>query len=586
MLAAPRNLLTEWARLVAASLVASGVHDVIVSPGSRSTPFVLALRARSELRLVSVIDERSAAFVALGIGRATGRAAAVLATSGTAPAHWVPAVIEASLARVPLVLLSANRPLALANAGAAQTIDQTKLFGGWVRLFADLGDPRAEQSALEGVVRTIAQAVAMAHEPLAGPVHVDLHADKPLEPVVPVTDAEHELTASASAIVKRGVPSITAAPRSHDEVFARALASALTSAQRPLVVVGPRSALGDRDAVHDALARLDLIVCAEASSQLRFGPRRTRALDASEVLFASSRFANEHAPDLVLQIGALPTAPSLERAWQRASRFILDAGGFHDPIGGAAAISLGPAGATMTRVAELAGETSSRDDAWRTGLLHAEAIAWAEVERSLSSARGEGACVRAAARASGAASLVIGNSLAIRTLDRFVPGGGVARRVFSQRGANGIDGLVSGAIGVALAGDRPVLAVVGDVSFLHDANALGVMRSVQSPLVVVVVDNGGGRIFESLPIAGQPELAEAMTLFTTPHDVDLSALTRAFGVRCVDAVDATETAHAVTSAIESPGASIVRVRVLPREARDAFESLVTSFEHAFYGGRR
>jgi 2-succinyl-5-enolpyruvyl-6-hydroxy-3-cyclohexene-1-carboxylate synthase len=576
----PRNVLTVWSRLVAASLVAGGVRDVIVSPGSRSTPFLLALAARRELRLTSVLDERAAAFVALGIGRASGRPAAVLATSGTAPAHWLPAVIEASLTHVPMLLLSANRPLSLAHAGAAQTIDQTKLFGSWPRLFTDLGDPSADATALEGVVRQLAQAIATA---ASGPVHVDLHADKPLEPIEARTEREHALVERAAAIERRALPRISAGTRGADELFATTLAAALSLARRPLVVAGPRLRAEDSRSIRELCARLDLLLCAEATSQLRFGPRSGRALDASEVLFASPRFATDHAPDLVLQIGAAPTAPTLERAWRGATRFVLDAGGIHDLLGGAAAISIGPADVTLLRVAALT-TPRDRDVAWERALVEADAVAWCEVERSIASGRGEGPVVRAALAASPGATLMIGNSLPIRTLDRFVPGGGVARRVVSQRGANGIDGLVSGAIGVAIAEAKPVIAIVGDVSFLHDLNALHALRTLHSPLVVVVVDNGGGRIFESLPIAGMPAMGEMLPLFTTPHGVDLTAVVRAFGVACVETVDASETARAVASALTVPGATIVRAVVDPHDARDAFAALVHAVDTRLAGG--
>jgi 2-succinyl-5-enolpyruvyl-6-hydroxy-3-cyclohexene-1-carboxylate synthase len=463
----------------------------------------------------------------------------------------------------------------LAQAGAAQTIDQAKLFGTWPRLFVDLGDPSPEPSALEGVARQLAQAVASCCGERPGPVHVDLHADKPLEPIEAASDAECALVLTADALTQRGLPTISVASRGPDETFARALVQALSLAKRPLVVAGPRS--GDSSAIREACASLELVIAAEATSQLRFGPRLGRAIDASEVMFASAAFANANVPDLILQIGSLPTAPTLERAWKGTSRFVIDAGGIHDPLGGAAAISTAPAGATLQRVAELA-PTSMRERAWEAALIDADALAWSAVERSIASGRGEGPVVRAAVAASSNATIVVGNSLPIRTLDRFVPGGGVARRVISQRGANGIDGLVSGAIGVAIAEAAPVLAIVGDVSFLHDLNALTALGTLRSPLVVVVVDNGGGRIFESLPIARLAVTADAMPLFTTPHGVDLAAATRAFGVTCVECVDARETAKAVTSAMASPHATVVRAIVDPHDAFDAFAALTEALD--------
>ncbi len=571
MIDTPRSLLTLWSRLVASSLVSAGVREVVVSPGSRSTPFVLALHARPELTLVSVLDERSAAFVALGMARASGRATAVLATSGTAPAHWFPAVIEASLSGLPLLLLSADRPLGLAHSGAAQTIDQTKLFGDWVRLFVDLGDPRADQAALVSVTRSIGQAVAALTGPRPGPVHVNLRADKPLEPVEPGPE-ERALAEAVENLARRSATRIGRPSVGPDVEVARALGEALGEAKRPLVVAGPRRRGDDRAALLDTCARARIPVAAEATSQLRFGPRDGLFLDACELVFGADAFARGAMPDLVLQIGSLPTGPTLERTLGGVRRFVLDAGGVHDPIGGAEAISCAPAGLTM-ELAVSRRSVYARDDRWLADLADAESIAWREIERAVARGEGEGAAVRAAFEASGDAMLVIGNSLPIRTLDRFVRGGGARRTVLSQRGANGIDGLVSGALGAAMVAAEPVVAIVGDVSFLHDSNALAHARAVRGPLVVVVVDNGGGRIFETLPLARTPSGRAAMPLFTTPHELDLAALVRALGVPCTETRRAVETREAVSAALQTRGAHVVRASVEPDDAARSFSAL-------------
>jgi 2-succinyl-5-enolpyruvyl-6-hydroxy-3-cyclohexene-1-carboxylate synthase len=554
------NLLTEWARLVAASVASCGVRDVIVSPGSRSTPFALALFAHPDLTITSVIDERSAAFVALGMARTTGRPAAVLATSGSAPTHWFPAIVEASMANVPLVLLSADRPLALAQAGAAQTIDQTKLFGGWVRSFADLGDPRDDDASLDGVVRTIAQAVAAACGVPSGPVHVNLRADKPLEPV----DRDDALHARVELRVARGVSQISRSDGGADERFATFLAAELERSERPLVVVGPRAATAAPIAQH--LRRLEVPVAAEASSQLRFGDRPTLAIDAFEHLFTCASFARTHAPDVILQIGALPTPTILASMADGVSRFVLDAGGVRDPFGGATAISTSEAAATLARLAEITRPMPAHTS-YAHALARADAIAWSHVEQALSGPFGEGAAVCTALSATPEGAFVaIGNSLPIRTLDRFVRGSSRRLRVLSQRGVNGIDGLVAGAVGAALASRAPVLAIVGDVSLLHDAGSLLSLARIETPVVVLVIDNGGGRIFEELPIARDPRLAHAMPLFATPHDVDLRALAAAYRVSFVEAASGHAVAAAVSSAFEKPGPTLVRAVVPPHEA--------------------
>lgn len=572
-MSSPRNLLTVWSRLVASSLVAAGVRDVVVSPGSRSTPFLLALLGRSELRLVRAIDERSAAFLALGIGRASGRPAAVLATSGTAIAHWMPAVVEASTSRVPLVLLSADRPMALAHAGAAQTIDQTRFFAPWARISIDLGDPSAEDSALVGVSRSIAQAVSVArgHEP--GPVHVNLRADKPLEPVEASSDEERALEARAARVMAAGAMHVSHGAIGADEDFAHALASALEHARRPLVIAGPRP-VPSPDCT-DALAALDLVVAPEASSQLRFGSSGWR-LDALELVMKSERVRSRLAPDLVLQLGSLPTTDVFERLARDVPRFVLDAGGIHDPIGGVRAISLAPAAPTLARAASML-RTSERDAAWVARLHTANALAWAAIERSLGAGTSEGAIVRAATNAAPSAPLVIGNSLPIRTLDRYVPARSERRAVISQRGVNGIDGLVAGAAGTALALGQPTLAILGDVTFLHDAMSLvAAAGCVETPLAILVLDNGGGRIFEALPIARSQ--AGAMDWFTTPHRIDLRALAETLGVQAYSVASAADTSRAVARALATPGVTLVHATVPPSDAHADFTRVAAEVE--------
>jgi 2-succinyl-5-enolpyruvyl-6-hydroxy-3-cyclohexene-1-carboxylate synthase len=575
-MSSPRNLLTVWARLVASSLVAAGVRDVVVSPGSRSTPFLLALLDQRELRLVRAIDERGAAFIALGIGRASGRPAAVLATSGTAMAHWMPAVVEASTARIPLLLLSADRPSALAHTGAAQTIDQTRFFEPWARRSIDLGDPSADPQALVGVARSIAQAVATSAGTEPGPVHVNLRADKPLEPVEPSTDEEHALVRRADEVIARGLTAVSYGDPGADEVFARALADALVRAERPLVIAGPRSTHAAD--CQEALDALGLVVAPESASQLRHGHGSIAVwrFDAFELVMKTERVREQLAPDLVVQLGSLPTVDVFERLARGVPRFVIDAGGIHDPLGGARAISLGPAAATLARTAALAGPRAP-DTSWAPRLRAANAIAWSAVERALAAGGGEGAIVRAAVGAAPRAPLVIGNSLPIRTLDRYVPARPEPRFVISQRGVNGIDGLVAGAAGTALALGEPTLAILGDVTFLHDASSLlAATAAVQTPLAIVVLDNGGGRIFEALPIARAG--AGAMDWFTTPHDVDIAALARTLGARAHVVRSAGETARAVSQALATPGVSVVHAIVPPSDAHAAFARLASEVE--------
>lgn len=557
------NTLTVWAALLADTLAACGVRDVVLSPGSRSTPFALATARHGALRLHVVLDERAAAFYALGIARVTGRAPVLLCTSGTAPAHYYPAVIEASESALPLVVLSADRPTALAACGAPQTIDQTRLFGAHARMFADLGDPNDAPSALRALRRTIARALAETRGPHPGPVHLNARASKPLEPRHPATDDERELAELAGSLP---VPHVALGRALPDPAALEVVAERLARAERPAIVAGPLSLDAPRDAIL-ALARTrGLALFAEATSQLRFA-------DRSGIVCADAfdRWI-EHgaAPDVVLELGATPTSAAYARWIERggpSARYVVGGSRFRDPSGRADGVVLGDLHTIVDALSALLPERAV-DPEYARAIEACESRVWAAVERALgeSDALEEGAVARGLVRALPRGALLsVGNSLPIRHLDRFVPGGGELR-VLSQRGVNGIDGAVAGIAGAAIADAGPAALFVGDVTLAHDIGSLALAARVQSPLLLVVVDNGGGRIFEQLPIAQAVAGEKELALFTTPPAIDLRAAAAAFGVAYTEATDSPSLHAALAAALSTPRATLVHARVPPHGA--------------------
>ncbi|AKF11440.1 2-succinyl-5-enolpyruvyl-6-hydroxy-3-cyclohexene-1-carboxylic-acid synthase [Sandaracinus amylolyticus] len=571
-LGAPATLLGEWARIVASALVESGVREVVISPGSRSTPFVIAISAREEMRVVDVLDERSAAFVALGMARASARPVALLCTSGTAPAHWYPAIIEASLSDIPLVCLSADRPFEHAHCGAAQTIDQIALFGSHVRFFAEVGAPDASESALFGLRRTVAQAVARSRDPRPGPVHLNLRARKPLEPRAPETPSELALRARVDRVL--ATPLTRAASCEVVPAIDEAVAL-LARARRPWIVAGPMPA-HDRAAREATLAiarTTGAPLFAESTSQLRFGSRdRVVALDALDLALRVS--GDDDLPDVILQLGATPTSSAYERFVARhpeIARIVAGASDWTDPHGSARVMLLGDRGATLRALASSL-PVLELDMAWRDRWVARERRAWHAIEAHLeeSSTLGEGTVARATVRAlPRGAYLSIGNSLPIRTVDRYVRGGEHDVAVLCQRGANGIDGLVSGAIGASIATGTPGALMLGDLSLLHDVGGLASARLVSAPLAIVVVQNGGGRIFEQLPVASVAPWA--MTHFTLADQgrPDLAHAAALFGLGFARVSDAPSLHAALERALVHEGVTIIEAIVPPHGAHDA-----------------
>lgn len=528
------DLHTAWSRLLLRAFACAGVTEVVISPGSRSTPLALAAWREEGLRCHVSIDERAAAFFALGQARLTGRPSVLLCTSGTAAAHYLPAIIEARLVGLPLIALTADRPWEAYDAGASQTIDQVKLFGGEVNHYAELGLPDPSPEALRAVPRLAAQAVHAARWPVPGPVHVNARFRKPLEPVDAGPEPWSEELARLTAL---GAPQVFASSTAVPDEAARALARALTEAQRPLLVAGPWLGQAPREAERQAVealsARAGAPLFAEPTSGFRFGTRTSGAtvLGALDACWRAPSFAAGAVPDLIIELG-LPPVSSSYAAWLGAHaavpRWVVAPWGWGDPVGGAQVMCMAAPGALAARVADLlpAGLAAPRSS-WCERLAGAEARAWKEVDRALSSAWQEGAVARTLVESLPAgAVLVVGNSNPVRDLDTYCPPREEALTVLHQRGASGIDGLVAGACGAKSVHAGPVALFLGDVSLAHDLSSLALAREADGPLLIVVVQNQGGRIFEQLPLGRRAELHEAIdALFVTApgHALDRAA---------------------------------------------------------------
>ena len=560
---------TIWCDLLIASLADAGITTVVLSPGSRSTPLVAALAQESRLDVVTIIDERAAAFFALGVGRATGRPAALICTSGTAAAHYFPAVIEASHAAVPLLAITADRPPELQACGASQTIDQLDLYGNFVRGSFELGAPVGQPLALRAVRRTVIQAVSLARGPHPGPVHLEVPLRKPLEPAAPSTDDEHALVVASLAL--RGPARIAPPHLVADADAIRDLADAIAAEPDGVIVAGALPAGFSRDAVFALAARAGYPVIAEAGSQLRFGarPANVTMIDHADLI----PLAQRPAPRLVLQLGAEPVAASWPRWLAKlagARRWVLAGAAWTDPDSSARGVIIGDVAAALTATTAALGDgvrgvrTRAWLDTWRDANGRAEAACAQAIEAAPHS---EVAMLRAALAAVPAnATVQIGNSLPIRVVDH-LPGGGAPRTVLTQRGAAGIDGLIASAAG-ATRGGAPVLLVLGDVSFAHDVGGLLAARCASQSLAILVVDNRGGQIFSGLPIAHANLGAAFERHFVTAPDIDPAMVATALGARAVTVGTPTAAGVAVAAALATSGVTVIHAPVSVSGAHD------------------
>jgi 2-succinyl-5-enolpyruvyl-6-hydroxy-3-cyclohexene-1-carboxylate synthase len=515
-----RALVDEWAR--------SGCTDAVIAPGSRSTPLALACARDERIRVHVVIDERSAAFRALGIGLATGRPAIVCCTSGTAAANFHPAVIEAAHARVPLIVCTADRPPELRDSGAGQTIDQTNLYGNAVRWFHDPGPPEPGAGAGATWRALACRAFAAAVGPRAGPVHLNLPFREPLVPTgAPLVDAPGRTDGAPWTHTLQ-------AARDAPAAIVEQLAQTVRAHPRGLLVAGWGAAATPASATRFARAA-GWPILADPISQLRAGPH---AISTYEALLRAPAFAAAFQPDIVLRVGA-PLTSKIANAWLDGdvTEIVVDPdAAWLDPTHHASqrlAESAGPLlDATALALEHLGTAPSAR--AWLNGWLAAERAGRTAIDGVLDRADAafEGVVARdlAAALPSGA-TLVVASSLPVRALEWcMAPRDDL--RVLANRGANGIDGFVSTVAGVA-AMSEAVVGLCGDLCFLHDVN--GLLGAKPAP-TLVVVDNDGGGIFSYLP---QEELPEFEQLFGTPHGLDLVEVARAHGATAarVDALN-------------------------------------------------
>jgi 2-succinyl-5-enolpyruvyl-6-hydroxy-3-cyclohexene-1-carboxylate synthase len=546
-----RDVNTSFARAVVDEWARSGVTDACVAPGSRSTPLALALAGDERIRVHVFVDERSASFCALGVGRATGRPAVALCTSGSAAAHFHPAVIEAHHGRVPLIVATADRPPELRDVGAGQTIDQTKLYGDAVRWFVDLGAPADVDDVASWWRGTAARTVAEAVAPFAGPVHWNLPFREPLVP----TGAELVPAPGRAG----GAPwttsdRVAAAPRI--DIVERVSDLARTVAKGVIVAgwgVGASAEVVDRVA-----EVLGWPVMPDPLSGLRRGPAAISTYDA---LVRSREFAAAHRPELVLRLGASTTGRALNEFLRGVPHVVVDSDD----------VWLDPARDAQHRVV-------CEPDQFLTALVGAFGAprvdrswfaSWQSMERRARAALDahldaddepfEGRVARDVVDAvPDGAALLVASSMPVRDVESFArPREGL--QMFANRGANGIDGSVSTAIGLALGSHTPVVALLGDLCFLHDGNGLlgAVAREVD--VTFVVVDNEGGGIFSFLPQAtAAPEHFER--LFGTPHGIDIGSLAAVHGMPVIAVTRAHEVTPAVEKSVAEGGVRVVHVR--------------------------
>ena len=529
----PTNANTALASAFAEELARGGLRRAVVSPGSRSTPLAVALWRERGIEVTVIVVERSAGFFALGAAQASGEPVALLCTSGTALANYHPAVAEADESALPLIVLSADRPPELRGVGAGQVIDQIKIFGESVRWFCEVGTHGADDDGLLHYRSVACRALAAARgETRPGPAHLNLPWREPLAPVAVAGAVTATDPLALHGRDGRPLTAVTRIDLEPSPFLLEEMAGHIGDAIAGVIVAGRQLDPELREPLAHLARASGFPILAEPTSQLRCGPHdRSHVIAGYDLLLRDERFARSVVPDFVLRFGAMPTSKPL-RAWlaaSGASEIVVDPyGGWNKPSNRAAAIlRADPTELASGWAARLEKEPRGAAEDW----IAAEAAAQAALDGVLGAsgadagdggdAISEPALHRALGQAHRDGDLVYtASSMPIRDQEAFLAAYDTDALFLCNRGANGIDGLISSGIGAAHASGRPTTIISGDLGLLHDLGALAALRDVSTPVRIVVIDNDGGGIFHFLPQEQALGGEEFEALLGTPRGVN------------------------------------------------------------------
>jgi 2-succinyl-5-enolpyruvyl-6-hydroxy-3-cyclohexene-1-carboxylate synthase len=560
-------------------LAVSGARRVVISPGSRSTPLALTALSIPEFSIFTLTDERSAGFFALGLSKADRVPAILICTSGTAAANYYPAVIEAAQSCTPLIVLTADRPASLRHSGAPQTIDQTDLYSRYPRLFADLPAADLTLEHCRYLRALAAEAYAIAISTPAGPAHLNVPFDEPLAPVCEKEAAARTLWEQISLEIAapRRVTDETRVPSDVVQRITQTIGNALCG----LIVAGPESARTDEEA--EAILRLGKHLgwplLADVCSGLRFLSHPV--LPYYDLFLREESLALTEA-DVVLAFGAHPTSAILNAYLDRhrsAHTIRIQPHGLgQDPQQRAREILVGDVAAVCR---DLAAEVTAARDSLLFEPFRLAAARIAEVLSGppLSASACEAEYVLAAIRAlPHGARIVLANSLPIRYADALLAAEGKPHAIHAMRGANGIDGTISHAAGIAAAAHEPTLLVSGDLAFLHDLNGLMAAQRYAPDLTILLLNNNGGGIFHFLPVREHESKDAFERIHGTPHDLHLSAARDLFGVDWQRVQDPREIAEWVSNPAER--ARVIEVRLSREENHTHYTQFIKRLRKA------
>ena len=576
-------------------LARCGLRHVCVCPGSRSSPLTISFARNPNIKTWVHLDERSASFFALGMAHALGEPVALVCTSGTAAANFYPAVVEAHYSSAPLLVLTADRPPELLEWGALQTIDQNRLYGTHAKWSVRMPTPEVTTSIMAFVRSTACRVFATALSSPAGPVHVNFPFREPLEPVEVHGDLPQGVDDQTDEALHgrgNGHPFIqvsTSQRRSSLGDMER-LASDLASAEQGIIVCGPQPDPALSEAVSALAHRLNYPILADPLSQVRCGPHdRTMVIDCYDAFLRDSDLAASLAPEVVLRFGALPISKSLGQYLERhhrARQILVDGvNGWNDPLHVASEVlHMDPVLFCTGMAVGRESDSSTWASRWRQ-VAEATKAAMQRVLGEFREMFEGGVFTELEPLLPEDVILFVGNSMPIRDLDTFFPSTTKRIHFMANRGASGIDGVLSSALGAAAGSLKRLVLVVGDISFYHDMNGLRAAQAYGLDATIIVINNDGGGIFSFLPQAAYEDVFE--TYFGTPHGLKFQAAAELYGLKYQKTEDWGKFREATARSISTSGTSIIEIpgdRALNVTLHSRVWEAVVTAVHAGVGG--
>jgi 2-succinyl-5-enolpyruvyl-6-hydroxy-3-cyclohexene-1-carboxylate synthase len=533
------------------------VRDVVISPGSRSTPLAILLAEHEQIQTYLHVDERSAAFFALGMAKAKQRPVAVLCTSGTAAANYMPAVSEAAHSRVPLLILTADRPHELRDVGAPQAMNQLHLFGSFVKSFIEMALPEASERMYQYVRTTAARAVSALLAPPMGPVHLNFPLREPLVPNLELPNLWE-----AGRLNRMQHVSLTVGKGAPDQQYTAELVGRLASKEKGIIVCGDHDDSHFVGAVTKLAVKLGYPILADPLSQLRSGGHvKEYVVDCYDTFLRNETIRQDWKPDVILRFGAMPVSKALTQyiAMQKDADIIVvdEAADWRDPT--LMSSEMVYANEALFCEEICAAVAQREETSWLRSWMHVNNLTKQRLQ-TIDTYEDvfEGRVItELTALLPHSSTLFVGNSMPIRDTDTFFFTNDKQIKVMANRGVNGIDGIVSSALGASVA-SSPLVLVLGDLSFYHDLNGLLAAKLHKLNATIVVLNNDGGGIFSFLPQYAEKKHFEA--LFGTPLGLDYELVVKMYDGRFTRVRDWDEFRDEVKQSIQTDGLHVIEVR--------------------------